>query len=41
MPHPAWPYSQVLPVMFRDLDIMGHVNNAIYLTWLEQVRNTC
>jgi acyl-CoA thioester hydrolase len=27
--------------MFRDLDAMGHVNNAVHLAWLEQVRNTC
>ena len=37
----AWPYAQTLPVMFRDIDAMGHVNNAVYLAWLEQVRNTC
>jgi acyl-CoA thioester hydrolase len=23
---------------FRDLDPMGHVNNAVYLTWLENAR---
>jgi len=23
---------------FRDLDSMGHVNNAVYLTWLENAR---
>ena len=23
---------------FRDLDPMGHVNNAVYLTWLETAR---
>lgn len=37
----AWPYSRIVPVMFRDIDAFGHVNNAVYLTWLEQVRNTC
>ena len=37
----SWPWSMTLPVMFRDLDAMGHVNNAVYLAWLEQVRNTC
>ena len=39
MPAFSWPYSATLPVMFRDLDCMGHVNNAISLAWLEQVRN--
>jgi len=23
---------------FRDLDPMGHVNNAVYLTWMENAR---
>jgi acyl-CoA thioester hydrolase len=27
-------------VRFRDLDAMGHVNNAVYLTYLEQARLT-
>ena len=26
------------PVRFRDLDPMGHVNNAVFLTYLEQAR---
>jgi acyl-CoA thioesterase FadM len=26
-----------LAVRFRDCDPMGHVNNAVYLTYLEQV----
>jgi acyl-CoA thioester hydrolase len=25
-------------VRFRDLDALGHVNNAVYLTYLEQAR---
>lgn len=36
-----WPFRMTLPVQFRDLDAMGHVNNAVYLAWLEQARNTC
>jgi acyl-CoA thioester hydrolase len=27
-----------LDVRFRDLDTMGHVNNALYITYLEQAR---
>ena len=27
-----------LQVRFRDLDAMGHVNNAVYLTYLEMAR---
>ena len=26
------------PVRFRDLDTLGHVNNAVYSTYLEQAR---
>ena len=28
----------VEPVRFRDVDAMGHVNNAVFLTYLEQAR---
>src|SRR5687768_9119941 len=35
----AWPYALTFPIAFRDLDAMGHVNNAVYLAYLEQVRN--
>jgi acyl-CoA thioester hydrolase len=31
-------YSTTLEVRWRDLDALGHVNNAVYLTYLEQVR---
>jgi acyl-CoA thioester hydrolase len=27
-----------LEVRFRDCDPLGHVNNAVYLTYLEQAR---
>ncbi|MBI3551085.1 MAG: acyl-CoA thioesterase [Elusimicrobia bacterium] len=30
--------TAALPVRFRDTDAMGHVNNAVYLTYLEQAR---
>ena len=32
------PYIHRLEVRFRDCDPMGHVNNAVYLTFLEQAR---
>jgi acyl-CoA thioester hydrolase len=32
------PFSHRLEVRFRDCDSMGHVNNAVYLTYLEQAR---
>jgi len=32
------PFSHRETVRFRDLDSLGHVNNAVYLTYLEQAR---
>jgi acyl-CoA thioester hydrolase len=34
----GFPYTHREPVRFRDLDAMGHVNNAVVLTFLEQAR---
>lgn len=34
-------FSHVLEVRFRDCDPMGHANNAVYLTYLEQARFKC
>jgi len=31
-------FSHPLQVRFRDCDAMGHVNNAVYLTYLEEAR---
>jgi acyl-CoA thioester hydrolase len=31
-------FTHLLEVRFRDCDAMGHVNNAVYLTYLEQTR---
>jgi acyl-CoA thioester hydrolase len=31
-------FRHTLEVRFRDCDPMGHVNNAVYLTYLEQAR---
>jgi acyl-CoA thioester hydrolase len=36
-PH-RFQYSTHIPVRFRDCDPMGHVNNAVYLTYLEVAR---
>jgi acyl-CoA thioester hydrolase len=36
----AWPYRHRLSVRFRDCDAMGHVNHAVYFTYLEQCRLT-
>jgi acyl-CoA thioester hydrolase len=33
-----WPWSIREHVRFRDCDAMGHVNNAVYSTYLEQAR---
>ena len=31
-------FSVDLPVQFRDIDVMGHVNNATYLQYMETAR---
>ncbi|HET7079673.1 MAG TPA: acyl-CoA thioesterase [Chloroflexia bacterium] len=33
-----WGYSFPIVVRFNDLDAMGHVNNAVYLTYCEMAR---
>lgn len=33
-----YPHVVTLQVAFRDLDAMGHVNNAVYLSYLETAR---
>ena len=40
-PHPQ-PFRCAVPIQirFRDTDAMGHVNNAVYLTYLEIARTT-
>jgi acyl-CoA thioester hydrolase len=32
------PFTIPMMVRFRDIDTMGHVNNAVYATYLEQAR---
>jgi acyl-CoA thioester hydrolase len=34
----TYPWIQRERVRFRDVDAMGHVNNAVYSTYLEQAR---
>ncbi len=34
----SFPYKVVIEVAFRDLDAMGHVNNAVYLSYMETAR---
>ncbi len=31
-------FSHSIEIRFRDLDSLGHVNNAVYLSYLEQAR---
>ena len=38
MPDLAAPFAHRLTVRFRDCDMMGHVNHAVYLTYFEQCR---
>lgn len=32
------PFSHPIEVRFRDLDVMGHVNNAVVVSFMEQAR---
>jgi acyl-CoA thioester hydrolase len=32
------PYETTIGVRFRDIDAMGHVNNAVYASYAEQAR---
>lgn len=32
-----WRFSVRIPVRQYELDVLGHVNNAVYLNWVEQV----
>lgn len=34
----GFPFTHRETARFRDLDPMGHVNNAVYLTWIETAR---
>jgi acyl-CoA thioester hydrolase len=31
-------YQQTIRVIFRDVDALGHVNNAVYFTYMETAR---
>ncbi|HJQ98185.1 MAG TPA: thioesterase family protein [Candidatus Polarisedimenticolaceae bacterium] len=33
-----WAHEITVQATLRDTDGLGHVNNAVYLTWLEEVR---
>lgn len=35
---PPFPFHITVEVTFRDLDAMGHVNHAVYLTYMETAR---
>jgi acyl-CoA thioester hydrolase len=35
----GFPFVHRERVRYRDLDAFGHVNNAVYLTYLEETRN--
>jgi acyl-CoA thioester hydrolase len=31
-------YHTAIPIRYRDMDTLGHVNNVVYLTYIEQAR---
>ena len=38
MPDPVFYFSTPIKIRFRDLDAFGHVNNAVYFTFMEIAR---
>ena len=38
MADPRWVFHHRLTVRFSDCDLLGHVNNAVYLTYFEECR---
>ena len=38
MADPRWVFHHRLSVRFSDCDLLGHVNNAVYLTYFEECR---
>ncbi|MBP9503119.1 MAG: acyl-CoA thioesterase [Candidatus Promineofilum sp.] len=38
MTHTNYPYETSLEVAFRDIDAMGHVNNAVFFAYFETAR---
>lgn len=34
----SYPYEMEIEVIFRDIDAMGHVNNAVFFTYFETAR---
>jgi acyl-CoA thioester hydrolase len=37
-PDPGWRFCYKAEVRFADVDMFGHVNNAVYLTYVESAR---
>ncbi|MGH8248870.1 MAG: acyl-CoA thioesterase [Gammaproteobacteria bacterium] len=35
----SFPFHTEITVIFRDLDVLGHVNHAVYFTYLEVARS--
>ena len=38
MPATEFPFSTTIEVRFRDIDAMGHVNHAVFFTYMETAR---
>ncbi|MCA9548057.1 MAG: acyl-CoA thioesterase [Myxococcales bacterium] len=37
-PAPRWPITVQRPVLWGDMDALGHVNNTVYFRWFEEAR---
>ncbi len=38
-PEPSYRFRTTIDIRFRDIDALGHVNNAVYFTYLEIARS--
>lgn len=38
MTETSYPYEMQMEVVFRDIDAMGHVNNAVFFAYFETIR---
>ncbi|MCI4370162.1 MAG: thioesterase family protein, partial [Thermoplasmata archaeon] len=37
-PVPAWPTQRRFTVFYHDLDVLGHLNHAVYFPYMETLR---
>ncbi len=38
LPPLSWPVHRTFPVTYHDLDVLNHLNHAVYFPWMETLR---